>query len=246
VAGEIPLGKSLRYRADDDGIRRRQPLEASRNIRGVAQGELFLPSASTHLPHHDYSGVDPHADRQADPRPLSQAAVEGVQRLDNAQPGMHSALRIVFMRLGIAKIDQQAVAEILGDMPVKALDDLGTGGLVGAHHLPQIFGIELARERGRIHQVTEQHSELAAFRVRWVRGGCWQLRVCVLLRRWLGQWRGWLRWCASVPSPNQAAVSVLDHRMLGIEEFGLEVCEQRVVQGKLTLQRPIGHASSTA
>jgi len=28
------------------------------------------------------------------------------------------------MRLGIAKIDQQAIAEILGDMPRKALDDL--------------------------------------------------------------------------------------------------------------------------
>ena len=70
------------------------------------------------------------------------------------------------MRLGIAKIDQQAIAEILGDMPLKALDDLGTGGLIGAHHLPQIFGIELAGERGRIHQVTEQHGELAAFGLR--------------------------------------------------------------------------------
>ena len=70
------------------------------------------------------------------------------------------------MRLGIAKIDQQAIAEILGDMPLKALDDLSTGSLVGAHHLPQIFGIELAGERGRIHQVTEQHGELAAFGLR--------------------------------------------------------------------------------
>jgi hypothetical protein len=67
------------------------------------------------------------------------------------------------MRLGIAKIDQQAVAEILGDMPVKALDDLGTGSLISAHHVPPIFGIKLAGERGRIHQVTEQYSKLPAF-----------------------------------------------------------------------------------
>jgi hypothetical protein len=33
------------------------------------------------------------------------------------------------MRLGIAKVDQQAITEILGNMPLKALDDLGTGGL---------------------------------------------------------------------------------------------------------------------
>ena len=70
------------------------------------------------------------------------------------------------MRLRITKIDEQAVAEILGNMSLKALDDLSTGSLVGTHHLPQVFGIELAGERGRIHQVTEQHGELAAFGLR--------------------------------------------------------------------------------
>jgi hypothetical protein len=59
-----------------------------------------------------------------------------------------SALRIVFMRPRIAKIDQQAIAEILGDMPLETLDNFGTGSLVSAHHLPQIFGIELAGKRG--------------------------------------------------------------------------------------------------
>ena len=50
------------------------------------------------------------------------------------------------MRLGIAKVDQQAIAEILGDMALKALDDRGTGGLIGPHHLPQVFRVELAGE----------------------------------------------------------------------------------------------------
>ncbi len=84
VAGEIPLDESLRHRADDDGIGRCQPLEAGRNIGRVAQGQLFLPPAATHLPHHDEPGVDPHADRQADSRPLSQAAIEGGHGLHNA------------------------------------------------------------------------------------------------------------------------------------------------------------------
>ena len=70
------------------------------------------------------------------------------------------------MRLGIAKVDQQAIAEILGDMALKALDDLGAGRLVGPHHLAQVFGVELAGERGRVDQVTEQHRELAAFGLR--------------------------------------------------------------------------------
>ena len=37
---------------------------------------------------------------------------------------------IVLMRLGIAKIDQQAIAEILGNMPLETLNDLGTGRMV--------------------------------------------------------------------------------------------------------------------
>jgi hypothetical protein len=50
-------------------------------------------------------------------------------------------------------------------MAVKALDDGGSSGLVGLHHLSQIFWIELAGERSRIDEVTEHHRELAAFRV---------------------------------------------------------------------------------
>src|SRR6516162_5585260 len=144
VAGKIPVSEPLRRRTDDDSIGRRQSLEAGGKIRRVAQGELFLPSASAHLPHHDYAGVDAHADRQADIMPLSQAAIERAHRLHNTQSGADSALRIIFMRLGIAKIHEQAVAEILRDMPLKALDNLGTGSLVGTYHLPQVFGVEVA------------------------------------------------------------------------------------------------------
>ena len=84
VAGEIPLDEPLRRRTDDHGIGRCQPLEAGRNIRRVAQRELFLPPAAPHLPHHDQPGVDPHAYRQADTLALSQAAIERVHGLHNA------------------------------------------------------------------------------------------------------------------------------------------------------------------
>ena len=70
------------------------------------------------------------------------------------------------MRLRIAKVNQQAIAEILGNVALEALDDLDTGLLIGAHHFAVVFGIELTGEAGGIHQVTEQHRELAPFRVR--------------------------------------------------------------------------------
>ena len=155
------------------------------------------------------------------------------------------------MRLRIAKIDQQAIAEILGDMPVKALDDLGTGGLVGAHHLPQIFGIELAGERGRVHQVTEQHGELAAFGLRsGVVGGepcplrCLGMRQG---RRRRGRWRRREGGCrARVASPDQTAPRIIDHMGLRVEEFVLQGSELRVIQRELELEGAIGHAAPLA
>jgi hypothetical protein len=42
-------------------------------------------------------------------------------------PGLHRPLRIVFMGLRIAKVHQQPIAEILGNMALEALDDRSTG-----------------------------------------------------------------------------------------------------------------------
>src|SRR5262245_43920640 len=67
------------------------------------------------------------------------------------------------MRLGIAKVDQEAIAEILGDMSHKALDNLSASVLVGTHHLTVILRVEPTGERGRIDQITEQHRKLPAF-----------------------------------------------------------------------------------
>jgi hypothetical protein len=52
------------------------------------------------------------------------------------------------MRLRIAKVDEQTVAEILRDVPVKTLDDRSAGGLVGLDYLTQVFRIQLPRESG--------------------------------------------------------------------------------------------------
>ena len=97
------------------------------------------------------------------PSLLPQAGIELPQGFDHPQPGPHRPLRIIFVRQGVAEVDEQAITEILGDVPVKAGDHLGAGVLIGPHHLTQLFRVELAGEHGRVHQVTEQHGELAAF-----------------------------------------------------------------------------------
>ena len=84
-------------------------------------------------------------------------------RLENAQARPAGPLGVVFVRLGIAKVHQQAIAQILRNIPVKALDHRGAGLLVGPHHVAPVFRVELPGQAGRVHQVAEQHRELAAF-----------------------------------------------------------------------------------
>src|SRR5262245_57259809 len=67
------------------------------------------------------------------------------------------------MRRGVAEVHQQAVAQVLGNVPLIVVDDRRTGLLIGAHHLPQVFRIELRGEGSGVYQVAKQHRELAPF-----------------------------------------------------------------------------------
>jgi len=67
------------------------------------------------------------------------------------------------MCLRIAKIDEEAIAEILRNMPLKVPDDLCTRGLIGPHDLTQIFRIKPPSQSRGVNQVAEQDSELTAF-----------------------------------------------------------------------------------
>ena len=76
------------------------------------------------------------------------------------------------MRLRIAKIDQEPITQILGDVTVIAGDDRSASLAVGLHDLMVVFQIELTRQRCRAHQVTEQNCELASLGL--TRGRDWR------------------------------------------------------------------------
>ena len=106
--------------------------------------------------------AEPHGELDAIGVPTAYSTTYG---LNNAEASMHRPVRIIFVGQGVAKVDQQAIAEILRDMALKAGDHLGAGVLVGPHHLAQVFWIELTGESGGVHQITEEDGELAAFGV---------------------------------------------------------------------------------
>src|SRR5262245_9920065 len=182
------------------------------------------------------------------PRPCSRSTLSCPRASTIASPARTARLGVIFVRPGVAEVHEQAIAEVLGDMPVKARNHLGAGLLIGPHHLAEILRVELAGERGRVDQVTEQYRELAAFRLRGIwykwRGRNLPRRVSWRHELWC-RWRGrrYLHRCRyCVTSPTQASALVIDHLRVSIEEFILEIVEGVLVEVKLTLECPVRHA----
>ena len=49
---------------------------------------------------------------------------------NDLQASPHGPLGIIFVRLWVTKVHQQAIPQVLGDMPVKTLDNLRTDLLI--------------------------------------------------------------------------------------------------------------------
>src|SRR5438874_577457 len=154
---KIPLNQPLGGSTHQHRVRRGKPLEVSRNIRGLTKRQPFVPAASSYLAHDDQSRVDAQAHGESNALRLFQTRFQRAQGLENAQSGTYGSRRIVFMRLRIAKVDQQAIAEILRNSALEVLDDLRAGCLVGPYDLAVVLEVEPARQPRRIHYITEKH-----------------------------------------------------------------------------------------
>ena len=93
------------------------------------------------------------------------------------QPCPHRSRGVILMRLGITEIDEESVAQILGDIAVKAFDDGSTSLLVGTYDFAILFRVELFRQSSGIDQITEHHRQLATLARR--RDRCSGLWLCV-------------------------------------------------------------------
>jgi hypothetical protein len=150
---------------------------------------------------------------------------------------------------GIAKIDQETIAQELSSVSFIALDDLRADFLICTDHVPIVFGVELAGECGGIDQVTEHDGELSTFSFRGVMVGWWRfgIRVCFLDDRlwWdLDSLSNWLRVRAAIAGPDKDALMVIHCQLLSVDEFVLQGFNALIAQVKLHLEGSIGHPSS--
>jgi hypothetical protein len=173
--------------------------------------------------------------------------------LHNPQPSPHGPLGVIFVRQRVAEVDEQAIAEILGDMPVIARNHPGAGVLIGPHHCAQLFRVQLAGEHGRVYQVTEQHRELATFRIRGTYGCRWGDGipggvVCLRWRRVHRPMQGG-RWQGRRPrgtGPDQHSALLIHGTLVDLDDLHLQIIEVRLVEVELALKRPIGDATALA
>jgi hypothetical protein len=148
-------------------------LQARCNVRCLPERQRLLARPRPHIAHHDHAGMHPQPHGHPVLRGQGEPRIQRLEGLQQPKPGADGPLGVIFMCHGVAKIHQHAIAQVLGHIAIKALHHLGTGLVVGADNLAVVFRVQVPRQSGRVHQITEQHREAAAFRVRQ-RQGTWE------------------------------------------------------------------------
>jgi hypothetical protein len=102
-----------------------------------------------------------HANPHLQTRPVS-GGERGVERshcLHDRQAGANRTLRIVLARGGPAEVDEQAIAEVLGDVTAEARDDAGRGLLVLRDDVAPLLGVKLLREWRRADEIAKDNRQ---------------------------------------------------------------------------------------
>jgi hypothetical protein len=155
--------KTFRRWVDDQLIGLCQRLKAGSEIRSFPKHRPFLRSILS----HEFADDD-WTSRNADSRSnfklwMGSILIQRLYRIQNSQPGIDRPFRIVFMGIGISKVDQQPIAHVFGDIAIEPTNRLGTSVEKTSGHVLEVFRIHPARQGGRIHQITKHHRQLTTF-----------------------------------------------------------------------------------
>jgi len=155
-------------------------------------------------------------------------------------------LGIIFVSHRKAEVDQETIAKELGDMPIVALDNVGTHPLICMHYVTPVFWVELAGKTSGVHQVTEHDRELSTFRVRRyslercdLQGG---LFLHTRLWGWLSRLRGYGRGFYSGPSPHEYSAIFIRRELLCLDDLRLECFEILIIQAEPYLEGWVGNS----
>src|SRR5262249_20302565 len=147
-----PPGKLASTIGDHDHPGFSHTLEASGEIRRIAYDRrLQRGTRADHVSDHDYASRNAYAGtkRACGARDSIQAA----DALDEGQARAHRPFGIVFVRAGVAKIDQYPIAKIAGHEAAEPGGQTPHTGVKCGDDLTQVFRIEPRPKRRRPDQV---------------------------------------------------------------------------------------------
>src|SRR6267154_6045579 len=154
---ELPSRDRLCATRDNNAAGLCERLQSGGKIRGVAEDAMLLRNrAVRHIADKRDARCNTHARAQFFFRR------QGGDRLYQCEASLNGALRVVFVRLRIAKIYHRTVPMMSRDKAVEAGNGFSNAAPVAGDDCAEVFGIEPRGERGRSDQVTKQDRKLPA------------------------------------------------------------------------------------
>jgi hypothetical protein len=148
--------------ARDDRAGRRECLEAGRDVRGRSERDLLAARAAADLADDDGAAMD--ADPDARPRSEPDRPVP-LERGSDVERRSQCPLDVVFGGGRVAEVRQDAVAQVLRDVPLHALDAFDAGVLVARDDFAQALGVEAVRQLRRADEVAKDDGQLSPLAV---------------------------------------------------------------------------------
>ena len=158
VEREDPVGRRMGGLADGDRHRRGRALQAGGDVDRVAGEEAFARAGVDVETHQGLTGVDADADLDG----LAADARQGVDLVDQAQPGAHGALRVVLVQRRHAEDGDHGVADELLDRAAVGLYGLAGDGVVAAEEGVDGLGVVALGDGGEADEVAEEGGDGAA------------------------------------------------------------------------------------
>ena len=126
-------------------------------LRGVVHAQVVADRAHDHL-----ARVEPDPDREAQPELAAQVGSEAAQLLADQERRVAGALRVILVRERRPEQRHHAVARVLVDRALEAVDGVGEQREEPVEHAVPGLGARALGQPDRVHHVDEQHGHLLA------------------------------------------------------------------------------------
>ena len=81
--------------------------------------------------------------------------LQRTDRIEDGDAGAHGLLGVMLIGCRIAKIDEHAIAQVLGDKSVEARRHIGDRSVEGGEQIAHVLGVKTRRQRHRVDDVAQ-------------------------------------------------------------------------------------------